>query len=430
MIKNSSDQTSSTAVVATDAGSVAVRSGWLVLAVLSLLMGFGSISTDLYLPAMPDIAGALHAGNGLIELTVSGYLVGFSLGQLVWGPIGDHYGRRMPVAAGLVLFIIGSVGCALAGSVWTMIGWRVVQAVGACAGVVLARAMVRDLYHGERAAQMFSTLMAVMAIAPLLGPLIGGEVFALAGWRPIFWLLVVVGVVTLGLLFTLPETLPVERRNTRPLSNSFRSYLGLLGERRILGYAITGGFYYAGMFAYVAGTPAAYIDYHGVPPRLYGLLFGSGIVLIMSSNMANSRLVSRFGGTRLLRIGVGIAALSGFAAMFNARGSLLGLAVPLILFMGVAGLIVANSIAGALADFPKQAGVVSGLVGAIHYGSGIAGSALVGIFADGTPWPLAWVVGLSGAGAAACAWLLLPTPRRSLVKNDCEGTLGSDDVMR
>ncbi|MDB6034127.1 MAG: drug transporter protein, partial [Verrucomicrobiales bacterium] len=166
------------------------RHSWRVLLILSALMGFASISTDLYLPAMPTMGRALRAGTGTVEWTISGYLIGFSLGQLLWGPIGDRLGRRLPVALGLILFVIGSAGCALADSAWGMIGWRVLQAVGACAGVVLARAMVRDLYEGDRAAQMLSTLMAVMAIAPLLGPIVGGQILALAGWRAIFWTLV------------------------------------------------------------------------------------------------------------------------------------------------------------------------------------------------------------------------------------------------
>ncbi|MGC3990683.1 MAG: MFS transporter [Chthoniobacteraceae bacterium] len=179
-----------------------------VLIILSLLMGFASISTDLYLPAMPAIGASFGTKAGMIEWTISGYLVGFSLGQLLWGPLGDRYGRLVPVALGLALFAIGSAGCALAGSAWAMIGWRVVQAVGACAGVVLARAMVRDLYTGNRAAQMMSTLMTVMAIAPLLGPTVGGQILALGSWRAIFWTLVGVGLATLALLLALPETLP------------------------------------------------------------------------------------------------------------------------------------------------------------------------------------------------------------------------------
>ena len=167
--------------------------GWQVLAVLSALMGFASISTDFYLPAMPAIANALGATAGSVEYTISSFLIGFSLGQLFWGAVSDKYGRRIPVAIGLVLFIIGSAGCAMSQSIEMIIVWRIVQAFGACAGVVLSRAMVRDLYQGPRAAQMLSTLIAVMAIAPLLGPILGGQIDAFAGWRAIFWTLVVLG---------------------------------------------------------------------------------------------------------------------------------------------------------------------------------------------------------------------------------------------
>lgn len=319
------------------------------------------------------------------------------------------------MAIGLVLFVIGSAGCALAGSVWTMIGWRVVQAAGACAGVVLARAMVRDLFEGDRAAQMLSTLMTVMAIAPLLGPIVGGQILALAGWRAIFWTLVAVGLATLVALFTLPETLPQKRRNHEPLTSALARYGELCRNRRLLGYAGAGGFLYAGMFAYIAGTPFAYITYYHVSPRLYGLLFGVGVVGIMAANIVNSRLVTRFSSDLLLMRGIGIAALAGVAlaiAAWTKLGGLVGLVLPLFVFVSMAGFIVANSIAGALADFPERAGAVSALVGAMHYGSGIVGSALVGALADGTPKPLGWVIALCGIGSLLCARLLIAARHR------------------
>lgn len=388
---------------------VAAEHGWRVLGILSALMGFASISTDLYLPAMPVMGASLGADTGAVEFTVSGYLIGFSLGQLVWGPVGDRYGRRLPVALGLVLFVIGSAGCAAAGGVEALIGWRIVQAIGACASVVLARAMVRDLYQGDRAAQMMSTLMTVMAIAPLIGPLVGGQIMAMAGWRAIFWTLVGVGIVTLGLLFTLPETLPSDRRNAEPMAQAFARYGTLLKDRRMLGYAGAGGFFYAGMFAYIAGTPFAYITYHHVPARLYGLLFAVGVIGIMMANVVNARAVRRYGSDRLMRWGTRVAAVAALIVAFDAwtgLGGLWGLVVPLFVFAGSTGLIVANSIAGALGVFPGRSGGVSALVGAIQYGSGIAGSALVGAFADGTPWPMGWVIAVCGVGCAACTALI------------------------
>ena len=399
-----------------------------VMAILSVLMGFGSISTDIYLPALPTMGQALGSSSGTMELTISGYLVGFSLGQLLWGPIGDRYGRRLPVAAGILLFVIGSAGCALSDTASQMIGWRVVQAVGACAGVVLARAMVRDMYERDRAAQMLSTLIVIMAIAPLIGPLVGGQVLAVASWHVIFWLLVGVGLLTLAALFTLPETLAPAQRSREPLLRAVAEYGHLLRQRAILGYAGVGAFFYLGVYAYIAGTPFAYISYYHVPAQLYGLLFGSVIAGIMAVNMINTRLVTKLGSDRLLRLGTIGAAIFGLAVAVAAGtgwGGLAALATTLFLFSAMSGLIVANSIAGALARFPERAGTASALVGAIHYGAGIVGSALVGAFADGTPWPIGWVVGIAGIGCFGCARLFLPAARASR-----PATLVSPDGVR
>jgi DHA1 family bicyclomycin/chloramphenicol resistance-like MFS transporter len=390
---------------------VSGQPGWYVLAVLSMLMGFASISTDLYLPAIPLMGRSLDADAGMIELTISAYLIGFSLGQLLWGPISDRYGRRSSVAVGLVLFVIGSAGCALAESAQHLIVWRIVQAIGACAGVALSRAMVRDLYEGNRAAQMLSTLITVMAIAPLIGPSVGGQIAAFSGWRAIFWVLAGVGLVTLAALLSIPETLPVARRNQEPLGGAMIRYIAILRDKRVLGYIGTGAFLYAGMYAYVAGTPFAYISYYHVPAEKYGLLFGLGIVGIMFANILNSRLVLRYGYDRVLFTGCFICACSAVIAASAAGsgwGGLWGLVAPLFVFASTTGLIVANSITGAMALFPERAGAVSALTGALQYGSGIVGSGLVGILADGTPWPMGWVIGAAGIGCLLSTVLLVP----------------------
>jgi MFS transporter, DHA1 family, multidrug resistance protein len=380
------------------------------LLILSVLMAFSSISTDIYLPALPAMADALHAGTGAMEFTISGYLVGFSLGQFFWGPLSDRIGRRRPIAIGMVLYIVGSAGCAMSHGVEGMIAWRAVQAIGACASVTLARAIVRDLYAGHRAAQMMSTLMIVTALAPMLGPSVGGLIIAVAQWRAIFWMLAVVGLLTLAALYTLPETLAPERRLREPLSHVFSTYRMLLGQPRLLGYAGVGGFLYGGIFAYVAGTPFAYITVHHVSPQHYGLLFALGSVGIMSMNLVNVRLVARLGSDRLLRTGAFGACIAGILAAIAARtgwGGLAGLAIPLILFVSCIGLIAANAITGALNLFPGVSGSVSALIGASQFGAGIFGSALVGVFADGTPWPLGALMAFFGVGSMLCAVFLV-----------------------
>ena len=389
----------------------APRHGWRILAVLGLLMAFASISTDLYLPAMPEMAVSLHASAGTVELTISGYLIGFSLGQLFWGPISDRRGRRLPIAIGLLLFIAGSAGCALATNVSMLVGLRAIQAVGACASVVLARAIVRDLYTGTHAARMMSTLMTVMAVAPLIGPSVGSLIVHVASWRAVFWTLAGVGLLTLALLRTLPETLPPIRRNAEPLWRALTTYASLAGHTRLLGYAGAGGFFYGATFAYIAGSPFAYIDYHHVPPQLYGLLFGAGIVGIMLVNQLNARLLSRFSGDRLMRAATLVAAVAGLVLALDAWrdwGGIAGLAVPLFLIVATTGMIVANSIAGALGLFPEIAGSVSALIGAVQYGMGILGSALVASFADGTPSSMGFVIAAMNFCAALSALLLVP----------------------
>ncbi|WP_446739607.1 Bcr/CflA family multidrug efflux MFS transporter [Pseudomonas sp. TH41] len=399
-----------------DTGSLANADhhGLRVLLILSALLAFASISTDLFLPAMPIMAASLHADSGTMELTVSGYLAGFSVGQLFWGPFSDRFGRRLPVAMGLVLFIIGSTGCAFANSGTAMIAWRVVQALGACANVVLARAMVRDLYQGRQAAQKMSMLMTIMAIAPLAGPTVGGQILHLFSWQAIFWTLVLVGFATLASLMLLPETLPSERRSPTSPRAIMTRYGSLFRQRKFLGYIATGGFFYAGTFAYIAGSPFAYIDYYHVSPQWYGVLFAAGIVGLMLMNQANARLLNRFRSDTLMAVGALIAGVAGMILGISTWvdwGGLSLLVCGCFLFVSATGLVLANSITGALNCLPEFAGSASALAGALQYGSGIFGSALVAIFADGTPWPMGLVVAICGAGCLASAICVLRTPQ-------------------
>jgi len=382
--------------------------GLRILLVLSTLMSFASMSTDMYLPALPTIAKVLHASSASMELTFSSFLVGFSAGQLLWGPISDRSGRRLPVAAGVVLFVIGSAGCALSATVWQLMGWRVVQAVGASAGPVLARAMVRDLYGREHSAQVLSTLILIMGVAPLAGPLLGGQMLVYASWRGIFWSLVGFGVLTLLLLRLLPETLAKERRADDALRNALQGYTALIRDPAILGYALSGGFFYAGAYAFIVGTPFVYIEYYHVSPQAYGLLFGVNIAGMMAANFINARLLRRMGSERMFRLGTWILAASAVVLLLDAHfnwGGLTGLVLPIFFYMSMNGFIVANSVAGALAAHPERAGTASSLVGAMHYGSGILSAAMVGWFADGTPWTMAWIIGLAGLGSLGAALL-------------------------
>ncbi|WP_132665690.1 MULTISPECIES: multidrug effflux MFS transporter [unclassified Rhizobium] len=392
---------------------------WL-MTVLGVLLAFASISTDLYLPAMPGMSASLNTTQGNLQYTVSAYLVGFAAGQLIWGPISDRFGRRIPVAIGLVLFMCGCAGCALSTDVVQLIAFRILQAVGACAGVVLGRAMVRDHFGRERAAGVLSTLMTIMAVAPLLGPSVGSLILKVAEWQAIFWTLVLVGFVTFVVLFTIPETLPRDRRNTATLGAAFAAYGGLITEKRIIAYAGTLGFFYAGVFANISSSSFAYIDYHHLSPQVFGLVFAVGTVGLMASNFANARLVEHYGSDRMLRLGAIGAAVAGLLlAFFTATdiGGIYSMALSVWLFTAMNGFISANAISGALADYPTRAGAVSAVMGSIQYGSGVVGSGVAGLFATGSPWPMGAVIAISGLGCLVSALFLGTNSLGSVTRN-------------
>lgn len=385
----------------------------LLLFVLALLLGFASISTDLFLPALPTMRSELGATEALMGFVVSAYLLGFAAGQLFWGPVSDRVGRRIPIGVGVLVFAIGSAGCALSTDAYQIIGWRLVQALGASAGVVLARAVVRDLYERNSAARVLSTLMTIMAIAPLLGPSVGAQILAFASWQAIFWTLFAIGIATLGGVLTLPETLPVDLRKREPLIETLLGYRELFASPRLVGYALSIGLFYVGLFANIAGAPFAFITYYGLSPELYGLIFASGVFGLMVTNIINARTVQSAGSDVMLRWGAIGAVVAGagmlvFASM--GQSGLLGLIVFQTLYHAVNGLILANGVAGALASIETRTGAASAVIGVIQYGGGMVGAALVGVLANQTPVPMGAVMTFGGLG---CLALVLWTQRRT-----------------
>jgi DHA1 family bicyclomycin/chloramphenicol resistance-like MFS transporter len=382
--------------------------------VLGGMMGLGSLSTDMYLPAFPTLGTAFGVSVATVQLTLTTFLAGFCVGQLVWGPIADRYGRRIPAAVGLVLFALGSVGCALSGSVGQMIAWRLFQALGASAGPVLARAMVRDLYAKDQAARMLSLLILVMAIAPLLGPIMGGLVLLHWNWSGIFWIQAALGVGGVIGLATIRETLRPEFRSRFSLSNMLVSYGELVTQRRLLGYGLTSGCYYGAAYAYLAATPYVYIELFHVSPQLYGWLFGLNILGMMAMNALNSRVVMSVGSDRVLRLGTITLAVAGLVLAVDARtafGGLAGLVAPIFVVISMSGAVVANSVAGALSAFPRKAGAASAVIGALQFSMGILTTAMTGWLADGTAFTYAWIIGVTGVcGLLANLYLVKGAP--------------------
>jgi len=371
--------------------------------ILSALMAFTSLSTDIYLPAMPIMAKELQ---GDAELTITGFLIGFCLAQLIWGPISDRFGRRPPLIIGMVLFIIGSAGCALSTDITHIVFWRVFQALGACTGPMLARAMIRDLFSRTRAAQMLSTLTIVMAIAPIVGPLLGGQMIKFTSWHAIFWLLTAIGVFMLLSLYWLPETLPLERRISSSIGGAFRTYYRLLRNVNFMKFTLCLTFYYMAVYAFIAGSPFVYITYFHVDPQHYGWLFAVNIVGVMGLSAVNRSLVQRHPLETLLKGAVLIAATASLvlavATKLNVGGIAL-IALAIFILFSMNGIIAATATAAALDAAPNATGSASALIGSLQYGSGIVSSLLLAMFSDGTPWTMGWIITLFTLASAAMA---------------------------
>ena len=347
---------------------------------LSALMACSAISTDLYLPGLPSIESQM---GGNIELTITGFLIGFAIAQLIWGPVSDRIGRKIPLMLGMAIFAVGSAGCALASTTTELVLWRLVQAVGACVGPMLARAIVRDMYQGVRAAQVLSTLVLIMAIAPIAGPLLGGFLVVSGGWRLTFWAIVTISAIILLLVFFLPESLPENKRESSTVLAAFRSYPLLLRRRTFMRYVLCVCFFYVAIYAFITASSSVYITRFGVDPRYYGLLFGVNIIGVMVLSSFNRRFVQRYSLDFLLRISTAVAGSASILAVITVAadvGGLWGVAVPVFLVFSMNGIVAACTNAAALNSVePAIAGSAAALLGSFQYGSGIISSLLLAV---------------------------------------------------
>jgi DHA1 family bicyclomycin/chloramphenicol resistance-like MFS transporter len=369
------------------------------IAGLALMMTFPPLAIDMFLPALTRIGQEFEAPQSYVEWTLTAFLLGFGIGQIFWGALSDRAGRKLPIIAGILLYTFGCIGCSLSPTIFSLAIWRFIQALGACAGPVLARAMVRDSFARDRAASVLSLMLLLMGAAPLAAPFMGGYVLLLADWRMIFWVQAGFGGLALLAIFLMPETLPRTARSKPSLSQMLANYKIVLTNWRFLGYAICSSFIFAGLFAYIAGTPYIYIEIFKVPPEQYGYLFGINIFGMMMISLINAKMVLRHGSDILLRIGCLSAGAIGLTLLFFAMariGGLAALAGTLFLFLSIVGLISANAMAGAMADFPHIAGSASALVGLSQFAFGAAGAAAVGFFANGTAVSMAAVICAAG----------------------------------
>ncbi|MDO3412590.1 Bcr/CflA family efflux MFS transporter [Saccharibacillus sp. CPCC 101409] len=373
---------------------------------LSTLGILGPLNIDMYLPSFPGIAADLGAQASLVQLSLTSCLIGLAIGQIIVGPISDARGRRGPLLISLLLFAASSVMCALAGSIEMLIAARFLQGLTASGGIVLSRAVVRDVFSGRELTQFFSLLMVINAVAPLLAPIAGGAALLLSGssWHTIFYFLGLLGVlILLTVAVKLPETLPPERRMPSSIGHSLRSMGGLLRDRSFMGYALTLGFIHGGSFAYVAGTPFVYQQIYGVSPQAFSILFGINGIAIITGSFIIGRFSSFVPERSLLRIGVITAGSATLLLLIAAavRGPLFTIVVPLFVYMITIGITATSTFTLAIARQGHRAGSASAVLGLFPLLIGAAVSPLVGID-ETTPVPMGailFVTALLGGAA-------------------------------
>lgn len=379
------------------------------------LTAFGPLSIDMYLPALPTMTGELNTTDSTLQFTLTAFVVGLALGQLIVGPLSDSLGRRAPLLIGVAIYVGASVLAALSPTVGVLITARAIQALGAAAGIVIARATVRDLFTGTEMTKFFSMLMLVTGCAPILAPILGGQVLNWTTWRGVFWVLTAFGSLLLVIIaFALPEPLPRERRSTSGLAGVMRTYLGLLRERGFLGYALTAGLMFAAMFAYISGSSFVLQDIYGLDAQEYSLVFGLNGIGIVVMGQVNARLVARFSERRLLATGVFVAIVGavGMIAATMFELGLVALLIPLAFIVASLGLVMPNCMSLALAKHPDTAGSAAALLGVLQFVIGGISAPLVSLGGKETAVPMT-VTMASFALLAMLSFTVLARPRVS-----------------
>ena len=363
---------------------------------LGLVAALAPLSIDMYLPSFPAIRADFGTTAAQVQLTLSGYMLGFTLGQLGYGPLSDRFGRRPVLLSGICLYIAMTILCATATSAESLSVFRFFQAVGGAAGTVLSRAIIRDRFSGTYMARAMSLMLMFILLAPMIAPVIGGYLLVWIGWRAIFWTLVICGVAAiLVVVFAIPESLPPGRRSQPGFAPLLRGYGRVLTHRRALGYTLSGGITFGALFAFLSGAPFVFIEYYGVAPEHMGYIFTLNVLGVMAGGWLNSRLVVTQGVREMMALGVWLL-FAGAAILFaliatNVWG-VWGVIGGIVLFTLPLNVINANAAAGALEYFPDNAGTASAVVGAVRYGCGAVSGICVGLLHDGTAMPMGWVI--------------------------------------
>ncbi|MGP4110636.1 multidrug effflux MFS transporter [Streptomyces sp. 4N509B] len=412
------------------------RAGLVLTLLLGSLTAITPISIDLYLPALPEIGDSLHTGAATIQLTLTACMLGLGLGQLVVGPMSDQLGRRRPLLVGMACYVVASVACALAPTAETLIVFRLLQGLAGAAGVVIARAVVRDLFDGLAMARFFSTLLLISGIAPILAPVFGAQLMRVTDWRGLFVALAVAGVVLLAVTARwLPETLPPRHRDGGGVPTALRTMGRLFGDRVFTGHLLAGSLTFAALFAYVAASPFVVQEIHDASPQTFSLLFMTNAIGLIVMGQVNGRiLVGRVSLNRIMAAGLLLTALAAAALLVMTSGlvgdvGLLPVATGLFLLMVAMPLVLPNANTQGLLRTPHAAGSASALLGSSQFFVGAVASPLVGVAGEDTAVPMA-VVQLTVILLAAASFLALCRPWRPAPPRPADWTPPADTVVR
>ena len=372
---------------------------------LSFMTALGPLATDLYLPSMPHIGAALAASPGAVQLTLSAYLIGFSLGQIVYGPLSDALGRKPVLVAAFVLFVVATIACAAAASIEMLVIARAFQAFGGAGPIILARTMVRDLYEGPRAGRELSTMGSIMGITPIIAPVLGGFLQVGFGWRSIFMTMAVGGLILAILAaFLVPETNRFRDAARLSPASILRSYSIVMKSGSYLAYVALLALSYAGLFAFISASSFVMQGAYGLDEIMFGVAFAICSVSFVFGTLIGTRIVSRRGFDGTIRVGVALLAIGGAGQWLGAYflpGQIVALVVPEMIYFAGIGLVLPQSMAAAMAPFPERAGAASSLAGFVQMVCASAAGAAVGAFVGGGAMPLVTASALSGLGALA-----------------------------
>jgi DHA1 family bicyclomycin/chloramphenicol resistance-like MFS transporter len=379
--------------------------------VLGLISAIGPFAIDLYLPALPTIGQSLTAPMSAVQASLMSFFIALGLGQIIYGPVSDMLGRKPPLYFSLVLFTIGSVGCALAPDIQTLIALRFVQGLGASAGMVIPRAIVRDLHTGVNAARLQSLLMLVFSVSPILAPLAGSYLIEWAGWRSVFWAVTVIGVVSLAVLSTsLVETRPPAQRRSSSVTSALKAYGELLRDRSFLGLVFIGAFGMASFFSFLANSPFVMIDHYGLTPRQYSLAFAANAASFIGVSQFTGKIAQRLGLVKMVKLAVsGYAGVMCLLLLQNLMGvDRLDVLIALMLLgFGFLGLVVPAVAVLALEAHGAIAGTASALMGTLQFATGALVMALLSEHVDGSALPM--IAGIAGCALMSfvLAWVTL-----------------------